>query len=214
MHHLFVVTSSSFRLVITSFEYGINVFPLPLYQAFLSRSIRTGDRLLGDEIAEVIRDWGFDPVTVGIEVIVNDQSQLEGVVRQEVLQSDCLIAIATPRTLDDLTGLWHTLEWLHGEYGIAFGVDKPILILKENSVALGGLPGQFHEFVIDFNQFDIQNLKTQLAIVMPSFRQSIADKRNQEFIKALGKVALGGLAVIGVGSIASALSKPQGKNTA
>lgn len=198
----------------TSFEYGINVFPLPLYQAFFSRSIRREDRPSGDEIADAIQEWGFDPVTVGIEIIVDDQSRLDEVIRQEVLQSDCLIAIAIPRTLDILTRLWHTLEWLHGESGIAFGVDKPILILKENSVTLGGLPGQFREFVIDFNQFDIQDLRAKLSIVMPGFRQSIASKRNQEFIKALGKVALGGLAVVGIGSIASALSKPQEENTA
>jgi hypothetical protein len=29
---------------------------------------------------------------------------------------------------------------IHGETGISYGIDKPILILKDKNVSLGGLP--------------------------------------------------------------------------
>lgn len=195
----------------TGFAYGINVFPLPVYRAFLSRGIRPEDRLLGDEIAQMVAEWGFEPITVGIEIQA-DPDWLKETIKNEVVQSDCLIAIATPRSIDALTGLWRTLEWLHGELGIAFGREKPILVMRESSVALGGLPSEFQDFTLNFNVFDMQDLKRRIGSVMPGFRDWIATKRNQEFLSNLGKVAVGILAIIGVGSVASALGKSSSKS--
>jgi len=47
-------------------------------------------------------------------------------VNEEIRRANALIAIATPRYRDALKGLWGTLEWLHAEVGIAFGIDKPL----------------------------------------------------------------------------------------
>lgn len=188
----------------SQFNYAINVFPTPVYRAFLSRGIRTEDRALGDTVAELVAEWGFETVTVGIEV-QSDRDWLKEAVRHETLESDCLIALATPRSLDALTGLWRTLEWLHGEVGIAFGRDKPILILQEKSISLGGVPGEFQEFIIVFDQLDMRDLRYRLGNVMPGFREWVATKRKREFISNIGKVAIGTLAVVGIGQVASLL---------
>ncbi len=118
----------------------------------------------------MIREWGFDTITVGIEVEVPEE-EVPLRVREEIKRADALIAIATPRFGDALTGLWRTLEWLHGEVGIAFGVDKPLLILKDKRVSLGGLlsylSGAGHIPYIEFDPYNLEELKLKLSTVMP-----------------------------------------------
>jgi len=112
-----------------------------------------------------------------------------------------LIAIATPRYRDALTGLWRTLEWLHSEVGIAFGIDKSLLILKDKRVSLGGLPSYLASMkqvpIIEFDPYNLDELKTGLSTIMLGFREWIETKRRQEFFDALGRIITGGLAVVG-----------------
>lgn len=159
----------------------INVLPAPLYRAFLSRGLRPEDRLVGDEIAEMIREWGFETMTVGIEEFAT--TEMKEVVKDEIIKSDCLVALATPRYLDAVTGLWRTLEWLHGEVGIAYGTERPLLILVDDRVALGGLPGEFVDLSISFNAFDLEDLRKRLGALMPSWREWVATRRREDFLK-------------------------------
>jgi len=55
----------------------------------------------------MIREWGFETVTVGVEVKVPEE-EVARTVEEEIKKADALIAIATPRFLDALTGLWRT----------------------------------------------------------------------------------------------------------
>lgn len=111
-------------------QYCISIYPRPFYRVFVSRGLRIEDRAIGDPIAQMIREWGFDTVTVGIEVEVPEE-QVPSQVVKEIRRADAFVAIATPRHLDALTGQWRTLEWNHDEFGIAFGIHKPLLILKD-----------------------------------------------------------------------------------
>jgi hypothetical protein len=115
------------------------IYPRPVYRLFLSRGIRPEDLKIGDRIATIIRQWGFYTVTVGIEVKVPDD-QVAFEVRRQILMSDALLVIATPRTQDVITQTWKSLEWIHAETGIAYGFNKPLHILKDNCVSIGGLP--------------------------------------------------------------------------
>jgi hypothetical protein len=196
--------------------YFISIYPRPLYKVFVSRSIRDEDKWITDPIVETIREWGFETVTVGIEVKVPEE-QVPMKVKEEIMNADALIAIATPRFLDSLTGLWKTLEWLHAETGIAYGLDKPLLILKDRRIHLGGLPGYLATFkqapVIEFDPFNLDELKAKLSAVMPGFREWIADKRRQEFFEALAKLAVIALAIIALpGIIDSILGSSKKRN--
>lgn len=119
-------------------QYFISIYPTPFYRIFVPRGLAIEDRAIGDPIAEIIREWGFQTVTIGIEVVVPEE-QVTTRAREEIKQSEGVVAIATPRFMDALTGTWRTLEWLHNEVGIAYGVDKPLLILKDRRVTLGGI---------------------------------------------------------------------------
>lgn len=178
-------------------QYFISVYPKPFYRAFVSRGLRSEDRAIGDPIAEMIREWGFETITVGIEVKVPEE-QVPVRTKEEIKKSDAVIAIATPRFLDALTELWRTLEWCHNEVGIAFGIDKPLLILKDKGVSLGGLPSYLAEIehapLIEFDPYNLDERRVGLSTKMPGFRDWIETKRRQEFFDALKK----GLAVTGI----------------
>lgn len=188
------------RYYLSDKRYFISVYPTPFYNVFVSRGLGIEDRAIGDPIAEIIREWGFETVTIGIEIKIPNE-QVPQVVREEIRKADALIAIATPRHLDAFTGLWGTLEWLHAEVGIAFGIDKPLLILKDKRVSLGGLPSYLVEMrqspIIEFDPYNIDELRIGLSPCMPGFREWIETKRKQEFQDALEKIIVDGLAVVG-----------------
>ena len=175
-------------------KWYIKVLPVPYYKVFISRGLLPEDRLVGDQIVGMIEEWGFETFTVGIDEVV-DPIALVSAVRERIINSDCLIAIATPRYLDALAGYWRTLEWLHGETGIAFGNSRPVLILRDQAVVVGGLPGELSELSVPYNPLDLEELRQRLGGVMPMLRQWIADKRRKEFLSGLAKV--GGPLLIG-----------------
>lgn len=170
-------------------KWYIKVLPVPYYKAFVSRGLRPEDRLVGDQIVEMVEEWGFETSTVGIDEVV-DPRALAPAVRRRITDSDCLIAIATPRYIDALTNYWRTLEWLHGETGIAFGSSHPVFLLRDEAVVVGGLPGELRNLSVTYNPLDLEELRQRLGGVMPMFRQWVADKRKKEFVAGLARVGI------------------------
>jgi len=167
----------------------IKALPLPYYRAFVSRGVPPEDRVVGDQIVDMVREWGFETYTVGIEETA-DPSLLKEVVRDQIIKSDCLIAIATPRYLDALRGLWRTLEWLHGEVGIAYGKERPVLVLEDEAVTLGGLPGEMKDLALSYNSLNLEELRQRLGGIMSPFREWIASRKRDEFLKTLAKIGV------------------------
>lgn len=178
----------------------IRIQPFPRLSAFVSRSAHSNDAPVIDPIVNKITDWGFDPVTVGINVFTEfNNVPLE--VRQQIIYSDCLIAIATKRDISAVTGLWKTLEWLHNEVGIAFGLEKPILVLRDYEVQVGGLPSIMPAWQIPFDVYNLQAIERDLARHMPTFRQEILNTKSRAFWKNIGKVSLPLLAGFAAGAV-------------
>lgn len=176
-------------------RYFINVLPTrelntSRFIAFLSRGIRLEDLLIGDFIAQRIRQWNFETRTVGIEVSIPNEETSQHV-RNEIKNADVLIAIATPRNYDQITDTWRTLEWLQAEVGIAYGVNKPLLILQENTVKLDALPNYLTSFdkvpIIVFDRSDLVGIIDNIDNYMPYLREAIKKKRVDAFFSALIK---------------------------
>lgn len=189
-------------------QYFISIYPTPFYRAFLSRGLAIEDRAIGDPIAEMIREWGFETITVGVEIQVPEEL-VAAQVREEVRRADAVIAIATPRFMDALTGLWRTFEWCHSEVGIGFGVDKPLLILRDRRVTLGGLPSYLVAYGqaldMEFNSYNVDELKTGFSVLMPSFREWVETGRKRNFLDSLVRVAAAGVATVGVAVIVTGI---------
>jgi hypothetical protein len=189
----------------------LQIFPQPFYRVFLSRGIHPEDRQLGDPIAGMIREWGFYTITVGIEIADVPDHQVPFEVKRQILMSDGVIIIATRRTKDMVTNTWKTLEWIHDETGIAFGFDKPMIMLRDSQVNVGGLPSYLassdRQIELPFNPSDLVRLRNGLSFIMPSFRMAIQNKSTEELAKTLGKLAVGGLTLIGIWSLAKEIGK-------
>jgi hypothetical protein len=167
----------------------IKALPLPYYRAFVSRGVPPEDRVVGNQIVDMIKEWGLETYTVGIEETA-DPKLLKEEVRDRIVKSDCLIAIATPRYLDALSGLWRTLEWLHGEVGIAYGTERPILVLRDESIALGGLPGEIKEFALPYNPLNLEELRQKLGARMLPFREWIASRKREQFLATVAGIGI------------------------
>jgi hypothetical protein len=182
--------------------YIINIFSMPTYRIFLSRGLCTEDRIVGGAIEQLLREWGCDPVTVGINIQV---PEVLSAIDYHIENSKGLIAIATPRYRDSRE-VWHTLEWLHSESAIAYSKRKPILILKDKTVNSSGLLSYLNpQRVLEYDPLDLYDL----SVIMPRFRAAIEEKNTENFYQILWDVALKGAfgVLVLVGIIGSYIDK-------
>jgi len=163
------------------------------YAIFLSRSLRPEDRYVGDVVAQRIRQWNLDTNTVGIEIKASDE-EASNIIKSRIRNSDALIALATPRSYDLMTQTWRTLDWLHDEAGIAFGINKPLMIIKEASVTLGGLPRYLTEFnncpLIEYQPAQPGDLIDCIDYYMPYFREAMKKERTDRFFSGLAQTGI------------------------
>lgn len=181
----------------TSESHLINSYPRPWYSIFLSRGLTPEDRAIGDPVVEMLREWALEPHTVGVDIKVDD-AQVPEAIRRGIAQCSGLIAVLTPRYLDAIRGVWGAFPWSQAETGMAYAVKKPVLILKDQRVALSGLPLFLPEHVVEFNPFDLKSLRDNVSAIIPSFREAVAMQRTRQFNENLGKFALGAV-MVGLG---------------
>ena len=110
-----------------------------------------------------------------------------------------------PRNYDQISSTWRTLEWHQSEVGIAYGINKPLLVFKENTVKLEGLPKYITSFenipLIEFNRNYPDSIIDYVDRYMPYFRQAITERRVDEFFSNLIKAGIFGLAALKAGEL-------------
>ncbi|MFZ0512824.1 MAG: hypothetical protein WAM14_14550 [Candidatus Nitrosopolaris sp.] len=93
------------------------------------------------------------------------------------------------------------MKWAHNEIGITFGVDKPLLILKEKDIEVDGLPSFLSQYggalFLEYDPYNLTDLKYSLALLMPAFRGWIEGQNSQSLLEILGNIAICGLAIFG-----------------
>ena len=176
--------------------------PLPIYRAFISRSIRDEESYIPDFISQEIKRWGFKVFTVGIPPLkknYNDEELLK-TIKIEIEKADIVFAIATKRdqTLNNLQ--WRTFEWLQSETAIAYVLRKQIVVFVERDVELSGLASKRLNLVFDPN--NIEQINRFFDQYMPEIRKNIKDRKNTEFLLNLIRIGgiTGGIYLIGRGA--------------
>lgn len=148
----------------------------PRFRAFISRSNRDNDRPIVDPIVSIIQKWGFDTHTVGINEIEINKEFLPERIINEILKSDCVIAVATPRDISYMPPIIKTLTWLQNEVSFSFMSDKPTLIISDATVTLNGLLDSGKFPIIRYQLSDYYNFLVELNNLMPVMRKIIMDK--------------------------------------
>lgn len=186
--------------VLQTSQWGyIQITPQPIYKVFVSKSSRSEDSPVVDQIVNMIKLWGFEPKTEGIDVFCEDPLRILDDIRNNIDKYNAVIAIATPRDYSLQEKAYKSFPWLHIESAMGFRSDKPLLFIVDERVKLEGLL-EFPKFPrVSYYPTKLEVLEHRLAIVMPGFRKWIAGKKQQQFRDGLIKAGLilGGIWLIG-----------------
>lgn len=164
----------------------------PRFRAFISRSNHDVDRPIVEPIISTIQEWGFDTHTVGINEIEEENAKVPERIIQEIIKSDCVFAIATPRDVSSFPALFRTLTWLHNEVSFSFMAQKPTLLISDESVILDGLTGTQKIPTIKYSSSDLYTFLLRLKDLMPIIRNILLEesykKWQQDRIKEIEEI--------------------------
>jgi hypothetical protein len=177
------------------------ITPQPIFRAFISRSVRENEEKIPNYISQLIKNWGFEPFTVGIEPLKKQytEEELTQTIKSEIEKADIVFAIATKR--DRLLNILQskTFEWLQSEIGIAFSKEKQILVLVEKGVDLSGLASI--KVAYHFKSCKLKEINKFFEKSMFHIRDNIVNQRNTELLNKflIGLGIFGGVLSFGVG---------------
>ena len=171
-----------------------NIFqikPIPIYQAFISRSIRDEESRIPDYISQEIKRWGFNVFTVGIPPLnnISADEELLQTIKIEIEKADIIFAIATKRDQLLKNLQWRTFEWLQSETAMAYSLRKQIIVFVENDVGLSGLASK--RIYLKFDPENMKQINRFFDQYMPQIRRNIKNQKNTEFL--LDLIIVGGI---------------------
>lgn len=121
-----------------------------IFQAFMSCSFEKEDKKTRDFFGKLIRSFDIEPKFYDYQEI----GKLPDKVKENILLSDCLIAIATRRQKIEGSECWTCPAWIQHEMAVANAYKKPIAIFVEEGVKMEGLIEK-EERRVEFNKNDL-----------------------------------------------------------
>ena len=106
-----------------------------LFKAFVSCSLAQEDKEIIDFFKKIIRSFDIEPEIYDYQEI----GRVPDKVKENIIRSDCLIAIATRRKKIEGSDYWACPDWIQHEIALANAYNKPIAIFVEEGVKIEGL---------------------------------------------------------------------------
>jgi hypothetical protein len=106
-----------------------------LFKAFVSCSFATEDEDVNDFFKKLIRSFDIEPRSYDYQEI----GRIPDKVKENIIKSDCMIAIATRRKRVEGTDFWSCSDWVQHEITLASAFGKPVVIFVEDGVNIEGL---------------------------------------------------------------------------
>ena len=106
-----------------------------LFHAFLSCSLSSEDTEVVDMFKRLIRSFDIDPFVYDYQEL----GRIPDKVKEHIIKSDCLIAIATRRRKIEGLDLWACPDWIQHEIALAHAYEKSVAIFFEDGVKIEGL---------------------------------------------------------------------------
>lgn len=107
------------------------------FNAFLSCSLAQEDRDIIEFFKKIITSFNINPIVYDYQEI----GRVTDKVKENIIQSDCLIAILTRRKKIEGNDYWTCSDWIQHEIAVANAFKKPIAIFIEDNVKIEGLIG-------------------------------------------------------------------------
>ena len=111
--------------------------PEILFKAFLSCSFTQEDKEIIDFFKKIIKSFDIEPEIYDYQEI----GRIPDKVKENIIRSDCLIAIATRRKKIEGSDDWAYADWIQHEIALANAYNKPIAIFVEEGVKIEGFIG-------------------------------------------------------------------------
>jgi len=108
--------------------------PEVYFKAFLSCSLSPEDRGIIEFFRKLIKSFGIEPEIYDYQEI----GRIPDKVKENIIRSDCLIAIATKRKKIEGSDYWACPDWIQHEIALANAYNKPIAIFVEDGVKIEG----------------------------------------------------------------------------
>ena len=104
------------------------------FKCFLSCSFAQEDKEITDFFKNIIRSFDIEPQIYDYQEI----GRVSDKVKENIIRSDCLIAIATRRKKIEGSDYWACSDWIQHEIALANAYNKPIAIFVEEGVKIEG----------------------------------------------------------------------------
>jgi len=104
------------------------------FRAFLSCSFEENDQELVEFFGKMIRSFGIEPEVYDYQ----DMGRIPDAIKERIVRSDCLIAIATQRNKIEGSDYWTCPDWIQHEIALANAYNKPIAVFFEDGVSIDG----------------------------------------------------------------------------
>jgi len=105
------------------------------FKAFLSCSFAEEDKEIIEFFQKIIKAFNIEPEIYNYQEI----GRVPDKVKEHIIKSDCLIAIATRRKKLEDSDYWTCSDWIQHELALANAYNKPIAIFVEEGIKIEGL---------------------------------------------------------------------------
>lgn len=181
----------------------LTISSAPRYDAFFTRSNAPVDYSLGNSVEAALRQWGFEPATVGQPERASEEDAPR-LARDKITAAQAVVALATPRLVNPDDGTWRAFEWLYAEGAIAYAQSKPLLILRQVGVELASfltaLISRGEALHVEFD--GPSDVVDRVYSALPAFRQQVSTHRASRgggWLPYVGVFGLGALTAVAGG---------------
>jgi len=108
--------------------------PETIFKAFFSCSLEEKDKEIIEFFRKITKSFDIEPNIYDYQ----DMSRVPDKVKENIIKSDCLIAIATRRKKIEGSDNWACPDWIQHEIALANAYNKPIAIFFEDGVNIEG----------------------------------------------------------------------------
>lgn len=105
------------------------------FKAFLSCSFAEEDKEVTEFFKKLIEAFDIEPEVYDYQEI----GRIPDKVKQRIIESDCVVAIATRRRKLEDSDYWACSDWIQHELALANAYNKPIAVFAEEGVRIEGL---------------------------------------------------------------------------
>lgn len=192
-----------------------NSVKAPYAKAFVSCSLRKEDEGFVTLVERVLRHCKIEPMgTVGRHAFA--PMPIVDQMKRNIPLADFLVVVATPRYIQrDMTGgttLYGLSEMIHVEAGMAYMLNKPVVVFVKQGTAVGSfLPSVTQYITLSGTDQNVRDQWPQITKLLANAINQSKKAKELEGQKSFWKLLTNGLAIFGGIKVLDYMSREDGE---